>query len=274
MEKGKEFSHSLTLELRPTGMSPSWHDFPWTPLPLPNHYRHGDTAVESQKPRLTLFRAAPTGVDPAAQGGQLGIFSGAFNPITVAHVALARSAFQHYHLHEVLFLLPLTQPHRLIVDASIEARLHMMALAVQDDPAFSVGSCTHGLFIDICRAVETAYPAQTHLWFITGRDAAERVLTWPYPDPARALGELFAHAELLVADREGSFVVPEIPSVRSHAERIHTLPLPPEYNPISATDVRMRLGRGKEVAALVPPPVLTYIQQHRFYHTGQESPPA
>ena len=237
--------------------------------PQTSHAQEGATPG-SQEPRLTCFRVAPTGVRSAPEGGRLGIFSGAFNPITVAHVALARSALQHYHLHEVLFLLPITQPHKSIVGAPIQARLDMLALAVQDDPSFSVGACTHGLFIDICRAVEVAYPPQTHLWFITGRDAAERVLTWPYPDPLHALGELFAHAQLLVADREGSFVLPEIPSVRAHADRIHALPLPPTYNHISATEIRMRLVQGRAVAPLLPPAVLAYIQQHHLYQEAQE----
>ena len=79
----------------------------------------------------------------------------------------------------------------------------MIDLIVQGHPAFSIGMCTHGLFVDICRAAIAAYPPQTRLWFISGRDAAERILTWPYPDPAKALGELFTQAELLVADRDG-----------------------------------------------------------------------
>jgi len=225
----------------------------------------GAAAQASQEPRLTLFRAAPAGIRMTLEGGRLGIFSGAFNPITVAHIALAKSALQHYHLHEVLFLLPLTQPHKEIIGAPIEARLQMMALAIQDSPACAIGTCTHGLFIDICRAVAVAYPPQTHLWFITGRDAADRVLTWPYPDPAQALGQLFRCAELLVADREGSFVLPKVPSIQAYADRIHELPLPPEYNHVSASEIRLRLARGKDVASLVPPAVLAYIQEHRLY---------
>src|SRR5918912_2880687 len=186
-------------------------------------------AQPTEQPHLSFFRAAPAGVGIIPQGRRLGIFSGAFNPITLAHTAMAQSACAHYRLHEVLFLLPIAQPHKLIHDAPIEARLHMMALAVREDPSFSVGSCTHGLFIDICRAVDQAYPPATQLSIIIGRDAAERILTWPYPDPERALRELFARAELLVADRGGKFTLPDNPTVRAYAERIHHLPLPSAY---------------------------------------------
>ena len=222
----------------------------------------------SKPPRLSFFRVAPAGVSIVPRGRRLGILSAAFNPITRAHVALAQSAYDHYQLHEVLFVLPMTQPHKSIHGAPVEARLRMMDLTVQGNPAFSIGVCTHGLFVDICRAVTAAYPPETRLWFISGRDAAERILTWPYPDPAKALGELFARAELLVADRQGAFVLPDIPVVRSHASHIHHLPMPAEYSRVSATEIRARLAKGAEVGGLVPLPVLDYILAHHLYQEG------
>jgi nicotinate (nicotinamide) nucleotide adenylyltransferase len=223
----------------------------------------------AKPPRLSFFRIAPAGVSVAPWDRRLGILSAAFNPITRAHVALAQSAYEHYQLHEVLFLLPITQPHKMIEDAPVAARLHMINLSVQDNPAFSIGMCTHGLFIDICRAAALAYPPQTRLWFISGRDAAERILTWPYPDPTAALGALFAQAELLVADRKGSFVLPDTPLVRTYADHVHRLPLAAEYSHVSATDVRTRLAKGAEVDALVPPAVLAYILEQQLYRAGE-----
>jgi nicotinate-nucleotide adenylyltransferase len=223
----------------------------------------------SKPPRLSFFRAAPAGVSIVPQGRRLGILSAAFNPITRAHVALAQSAYDHFQLHEVLFVLPIVQPHKLVHDAPIEARLRMMDLAVQGHRAFSLGLCTHGLFIDICRAAMVAYPPATRLWFISGRDAAERILTWPYPDPARVLSELFAQSELLVADREGAFGLPASPVVRDHASHIHHLPLPAEYSHVSATDIRTRLAKGEEVIDLVPPAVLAYIREHHLYRDAE-----
>jgi nicotinate-nucleotide adenylyltransferase len=228
----------------------------------------------SKPPRLSFFRVAPAGVIIVPRGRRLGILSAAFNPITRAHLALAQSASVHYQLHEVLFVLPITQPHKLIHDVPIEARLQMLNLAVQGAPGFSIGLCTHGLFIDICRAVALAYPPQTHLWFISGRDAAERILTWSYDDPAATLSTLFTQAELLVADREGAFTLPDIPPVRDQAAHIHHLPLAGEISYISATEIRTRLAKGEEVDELVPASVLRYIQEHRLYRGHMEKPPA
>ena len=223
----------------------------------------------SKPPRLSFYRIAPAGVSVVPQDRRLGILSAAFNPITRAHVALAQNAYDHYQLHEILFVLPLTQPHKLIHDAPVEARLRMIDLTVQGHPAFSIGMCTHGLFVDICRAATAAYPPQTHLWFISGRDAAERILTWPYPDPAKALGELFTQAELLVADRVGAFVLPDTPIVGDYADHVHHLPLPADYSHVSATGVRTRLANGEDVSELVPPPVLSYILAQQLYRDGE-----
>jgi nicotinate (nicotinamide) nucleotide adenylyltransferase len=232
------------------------------------------TDAPSKPPRLSFFRVAPAEVSLIPKGRRLGILSAAFNPITRAHLALAHSAYEHYQLHEVLFVLPITQPHKSIRDAPIEARLQMMHLAVDGASTFSIGLCTHGLFIDICRAVALAYPPQTSLWFISGRDAAERILTWPYTDPAATLSTLFAQAELLVADREGAFVLPDLPLVREHAAHIHHLPLPSEFSHVSATDIRTRLAQGQEVADLLPAAVLRYIQEHGLYQAYPEAPSA
>jgi nicotinate-nucleotide adenylyltransferase len=227
----------------------------------------------SKPPRLSFYRLAPAGVSIVPGSRRLGILSAAFNPITSAHLALAQSAARHFQLHEVLFVLPITQPHKSIHDATIDTRLHMMALAIEDNPAFSIATCTHGLFIDIGRAVAMAYPPETRRWFIAGRDAAERILTWPYAEPAATLAELFAQAELLVADREGTFTLPQTPPVRAHAERIHHLPLPDTYAHISATEIRTRLAHGQDVSGLVTPPVLSYLQAHGLYQGHAEYGP-
>jgi nicotinate-nucleotide adenylyltransferase len=223
------------------------------------------TDLPSKAPRLSFFRPAPAGVGIVPPPRRLGILSAAFNPITVAHMALAQSACEHFQLHEVAFVLPLTQPHKALFGAPIGARLEMMALAVQAHPAFAVASCTHGLFVDICRAAALAYPPQTHFWFITGRDAGERILTWPYPDPAQALAELFSRADLLVADRDGTFRLPDLAVVRPYVDQIHHLPLPAAYQHISATDIRARLAKGEDVSGLVPEAALAYIRAHRLY---------
>ena len=99
-------------------------------------------------PRIRIVRAAPHGV-PVSGHGCLGVLGGAYNPITSAHLAIADTVVRTFGLHEVLFLLPEVPPHKTIFGASLEQRLEMMQLAVQERPYAAVGLSTHGLFLDM-----------------------------------------------------------------------------------------------------------------------------
>jgi len=117
----------------------------------------------------------------------------------------ARSAFFCHH-----------PTHKLIHDAPLEARLRMIDLRGARQPCFSI-ECAPRIVRRYLSRRDSGLSAAERQWFISGATRAERILTWPYPDPAKALGELFAQAELLVVDREGAFVLPETSTVRDYA---------------------------------------------------------
>src|SRR5215471_17562401 len=113
---------------------------------------------------MEFFRRA-TGV-PA----RLGIFPGTFNPVTVAHLALARAALSH--VDEIVFVLPREFPHKNYSGASFEDRVAML-LAAAIATAFSIATTESGLFIDIVRECRAAYGDDVRLACLCGRDAAE-----------------------------------------------------------------------------------------------------
>jgi nicotinate (nicotinamide) nucleotide adenylyltransferase len=178
---------------------------------------------------------------------------------------MAEAVLQTFRLHEVLFVLPQVPPHKTIFGATLEQRLAMMQLAVADCPYATVGLSTHGLFIDIYRGLLAVYPPQPEVFFLTGRDAAERILTWDYADAAAALHEMLTSFQLIVCDREGAFRLPEHPLLAPYAHRIHRCTLPASYNAISSTEVRQRCQQGRPIDGLVPLAVAEYIRQHRLY---------
>lgn len=215
-------------------------------------------------PAIRITRPAPQGV-PIMTPGRLGVLGGAYNPITSAHLAIADAVVQHFGIHEVLFLLPAVPPHKAIFGASLEQRLEMMALAVQDRPYASVGLSSHGLFLDMYRGLQMLYPPHTDVYFLTGRDAAERILTWQYDDAATALRQMFTAFQLIVCDREGPFHYPEDPLVIPYRSRIHCCPLSVDFNHISATEVRQRCEQGIPLDDLIPTGVARYIAEHKLY---------
>jgi nicotinate-nucleotide adenylyltransferase len=221
------------------------------------------------KPHIRIVRAAPHGV-PSSRQGRLGVLGGAYNPITLAHLAIAETVVRTFGLHEVLFLLPAVPPHKTIFGASLEQRLEMMQLAVEERPYATVGLSTHGLFLDMYQGLLGVYPPQTEVFFLTGRDAAERILTWKYDDAEAALRQMFTAFQLIVCDREGPFHLPEEPLFAPYRQRIHCCTLPPDLHHVSATEVRQRCHHGLPLDDLVPAGVARYIGEHRLYREKGE----
>jgi nicotinate-nucleotide adenylyltransferase len=215
-------------------------------------------------PHLRITHAASCGI-PAQSPGRLGVLGGAYNPITLAHLAIADAAVAEMQLHEVLFCLPQVPPHKAIYGASLEQRLDMMQLAVRDRSYATVGLCSHGLFLDIERALRHVYALETEVFFITGRDAAERILTWEYDDTERALSEMFSAFQFIVCDREGAFVMPDDPRLIPYHSRIHHFVIPDGLDHISSTAIRERLQHGQPIDTLVPAAVADFIRQHDLY---------
>jgi nicotinate-nucleotide adenylyltransferase len=118
--------------------------------------------------------------------------------------------------------------------------------------------------------LQQIYPQKPEIFFITGRDAAERILTWPYDDPAAGLAQMFAGFELLVFQRQGSLDLPENPLMQKYANRIHNLELRENLDYISSTEVRQRVSEGRPIADLVPREVAIFIQKHNLYRDFAE----
>jgi len=184
----------------------------------------------------------------------LGILAGTFNPPTRAHLALAHAALAA--VEEVLFVLPREFPHKTYEGVGFACRLTMLKAALEGQPLCSVAATDKGLFIDIARECRQAYGAATELYFVCGRDAAERVIGWDYGCPG-AINEQLREYQLLVARRQGAFEPPA-----ELRERIHPLELEADYAEVSATAVRERIQAGQPWEYLVPEPVVGLVRRY------------
>jgi nicotinate (nicotinamide) nucleotide adenylyltransferase len=217
-------------------------------------------------PQVKIIKKAQAGIVTHAEGpSALGVLGGLFNPITKAHLALAEKARHEFSLDEVVFVLPKIPPHKEFFGASPADRLAMMELALAAHDRFSVGLSTHGLFVDIHRGLEKVYPTGVKAYFITGTDAAERILAWQYTDPAQALADMFRRFELIVAQRGSAFQIPPDPLAPRYADKIHTMQLPAEYSALSSTLVREYIRQGRPISHLVPEPVERFIIEKEIY---------
>src|SRR5579883_3280544 len=167
----------------------------------------------------------------ALSTSRLGVLPGTFNPITVAHLALARSALAH--VDEVLFVLPEILPHKHYTGASFPERIEMLQAATAGEPRWSVATAEGGLFVEIAEECRAAYGVDIRLSFLCGRDAAERI----------------AGFDLLVAPRQGAWT-PE-----TGHPRIQELAIETGHDHVSASEVRRRIASGEPWEHLVPEPV-------------------
>lgn len=142
----------------------------------------------TSKPRVHVWR------EPKRRFGA--VYPGSFDPWTLAHEAILRSAKRRVK-GPVLVLLDLDTIDKPSHAAPLAERLAILALHFADDPRVSIGVSTHGRFLEKARALGRGR-------FIVGEDTHERVLAPRYyEDPERDLAELHRRARFLVAPRGG-----------------------------------------------------------------------
>ena len=194
---------------------------------------------------------------------RLAVFPGTFNPVTVAHEALARAALSR--VDEVVYILPRVLPHKEFSGAGFDQRMELLCAAAAESEGSSVAATNGGLFLEIAAECREAYGEDTSLTFLCGRDAAERIVNWDYGDPG-ACAAMLRQFDLLVAARRGDYEPP--PEFRHAIERLE---LSGEFDHVSATEVRERMARGEAWEHLVPAAARRLARE--IYLTGSDSPP-
>jgi nicotinate-nucleotide adenylyltransferase len=181
----------------------------------------------------------------------IGILGGTFDPVHIAHLAMARAALEHLKLDKILFIPTGPTRYRTPAIASGEDRVAMLRLALGDEPGFAIDtrelrSGASGYTVDTLRALKSEL-ADSELHLLIGADQYEKLATWHRPDEIQRL------ARIAVFGRPGIRI----------DESVKRVPMEPM--PVSASDIRARAERGEDLAGLVPPAVANYIARRRLY---------
>ena len=196
---------------------------------------------------------------------KLGIFSGSFNPLTLAHTQMAEDTIAKYQLDELLLLLAKANVDKAVFGLPLAARLLTVKRYAESRQKFSVGVSSHGRYIDKVTALKSIFPTGTEFYFIVGYDTLVRIFdTKYYTDFHAELQKLFVAARFIVANRaEADIKTIETfmaqPEIRQYASYVSSILLPDVYAYMSSTQVRELLARGEAIEHLVPPGILAML---------------
>lgn len=182
---------------------------------------------------------------------RIGLFGGAFNPIHLGHIKIAKEAIKQMNLDKLILIPTGNAPHKKETEISREHRLNMVKLSICGEEKMCISD------YEIMRE-EISYSADTvehfksiykddELFFIIGDDSYNNLSSWH--EPQRILNA----STLLVFEREGAKVLP--PAVKIDMERIE----------ISSSEIRKRIYIGKDFINLLPKSVFNYIIENNLY---------
>ncbi|MGJ7521247.1 nicotinate (nicotinamide) nucleotide adenylyltransferase [Variovorax sp. LT1P1] len=200
---------------------------------------------------------------------RLGVFGGAFDPPHRTHVALVEAALAQLRLDELRIFPTGDAWHKTRTLSPAADRLAMAEQAFGGIPRVTVDArevkrAGPTYTLDTLRELKREFP-QAQPVLIMGSDQAAALPTWHGWQEILGIAIVSIAERLESARSDGSacrFDPRTLPGLPAGA-RFETLELPPMDT--SATDIRARIARGEDIAALVPPAVARYIDQHHLY---------
>jgi nicotinate-nucleotide adenylyltransferase len=206
----------------------------------------------------------------------IGFFGGTFDPIHYGHLHAARTAASALRLEWVALILAARPGHR-VARATIEQRWQMLQLALAGDTVLraddrEIRRSAASYTVDTLKELRAERGHDQSFVWLLGWDAYRELPSW------NRWEELLSLSHLGVLRRPGvggDLSATMTQFTRAHAAadamQLHTRPaglvtfVTAPMLRISATVVRDKLGRGEDVADLLPSGVRTYINQHHLY---------
>lgn len=195
-------------------------------------------------------------------GRRIGIMGGTFDPIHHGHLVAASEVADRFRLDEVVFV-PTGTPWQKCEStvSSAEDRYLMTVIATASNPRFQVSRVDIDrrgptYTVDTLKDLRETYGTEAEMFFITGADALERILSWKDAEL------MFKLAHFIGVTRPG------FPLTDAHlpADTVSLVQVPAMA--ISSTDCRKRVAEGKPVWYLVPDGVVQYIAKRALYRSS------
>jgi nicotinate-nucleotide adenylyltransferase len=197
---------------------------------------------------------------------RIGIMGGTFDPIHHGHLVAASEVADRFELDQVVFV-PTGHPWQKagVVVSPAEDRYLMTVIATASNPRFMVSRVDIDrdgptYTVDTLRDLRAEYGPAAELFFITGADALERILSWKDAD------EVFKLAHFVGVTRPGF----ELSAAHLPDDAVSLVQVPAMA--ISSTACRSRVAAGNPVWYLVPDGVVQYIAKRNLYRSSGSAP--
>jgi nicotinate-nucleotide adenylyltransferase len=222
---------------------------------------------------------------------RVALFGGSFDPVHLAHLAVAEAAMKQFHLDRIIFVPSGNPPHKTRHLVPYPHRFAMVALACAHDSRLLVSTAEAGpdqlgrgviYSVDTVRRFRKIYRGPgVKLFFILGADQFLGIGTW------KNCETLLGLCDFIVANRPG-FELEKLrgaiprrmlaPASKNDSRTLESgaitqialrstavYPLASVAKNISATDIRRRLARHQTIRGLVPRAVEEYIRKQGLY---------
>lgn len=188
------------------------------------------------------------------------VFSGSFNPLTMAHIGLVETALATGYDAAVWLLPAASIDKERVIRGALVDRLAQMRSYVLTTRRQSLALVNRGLYYEQARLLHRVF-RDAEIALLVGFDKVPQIFdAGYYRDRDAALRALFLHARLLVAPRAGAgnADLAELlgrPENAPFAPFVKFLPIPPELAEESSTAARAAAsaGRAGKLRELVPP---------------------
>lgn len=209
-------------------------------------------------------RLPELGQDPTREY-RLGIMGGTFDPIHYGHLVTAEQAREALALDVVLFMpagIPAFKQDKRVT--SPEDRYAMTVLATAANPAFlasrfEIDRDGVTYTADTLRALRAHYPANVHIYFITGADAVIDIVSW---HDAAGIASL---ATLIAATRPGYDIGQAQARIAASGIGFDIRYIEIPALAISSTNIRERVALGKSIRYLTSESVIGFINKNGLY---------
>ncbi|HTI15508.1 MAG TPA: hypothetical protein VL461_13245 [Dictyobacter sp.] len=205
--------------------------------------------------------------------GHLIIFTGSFNPPTMAHLAMLKRAHEYAREHGDMHIYAAFTKQTINKEAVerpllLDRLLLLQRLLRRRLPTAGIMLFNRGLYVEQAQALRASFRHIQRIHFLIGFDKIVQILDPRYYDDRDAsLEELFSQAELLVVPRGNDGVAElaqllALPQNQRFAQYIHGIPFRTDYRYVSSTQVRQG---GNASDAEVPQEVRRFMRMTRAY---------